>query len=103
MASQTSIATRNTKQKGAIRSAFVETDRPLSPEEVLSYAQRGVPDLSIATVYRNLKTMVEEGWLLPVPLPGKSRAMSFPARSITTTFSATRADGCTNSNAAFPP
>jgi len=72
MASQTNIATRNTKQKGAIRSAFVETDRPLSPEEVLSYAKRGVPDVSIATVYRNLKTLVEEGWLVPVQLPGET-------------------------------
>jgi Fur family ferric uptake transcriptional regulator len=72
MKSQSSIATRNTKQKIAIRAAFVETDRPLSPEEVLSYAQRGTSDISIATVYRNLKTLVEEGWLVPVHLPGES-------------------------------
>jgi Fur family transcriptional regulator, ferric uptake regulator len=64
--------TRNTKQKNAIRTAFVETGRPLSPEEVLSYAQRSVRDLSIATVYRNLKAMVEEGWLIAVQFPGES-------------------------------
>jgi Fur family transcriptional regulator, ferric uptake regulator len=67
-----SNGTRNTKQKNAIRTAFVETGRPLSPEEALSYAQRSVPDLSIATVYRNLKAMVEEGWLIAVQLPGES-------------------------------
>jgi Fur family ferric uptake transcriptional regulator len=72
MKSRTKIATRNTRQKDAIRAAFVETDRPLSPDEVLSYAQRSVGDLSIATVYRNLKTMVDEGWLLAVQLPGES-------------------------------
>lgn len=73
MPSHSNITTRNTKQKGAIRSAFVETDRPLSPEEVLSYAQREAPDISVATVYRNLKTLVEEGWLIPVQLPGESQ------------------------------
>ena len=64
-------STRNTRQKDAIRAAFVETNRPLSPDEVLSYAKRSVDDLSIATVYRNLKTMVEEGWLIAVQIPGE--------------------------------
>ncbi len=72
MKSKNSITTRNTKQKDAIRAAFVETDRPLSPEEVLSSAQREVADVSIGTVYRNLKTMVDEGWLVPVQLPGEA-------------------------------
>jgi Fur family ferric uptake transcriptional regulator len=72
MTSKTSNGTRNTKQKNAIRAAFVETGRPLSPEEVLSYAQRSVRALSIATVYRNLKAMVEEGWLVSVQLPSES-------------------------------
>jgi len=72
MKSKHAIPTRNTRQKDAIRAAFVETDRPLSPEEVLSYAQRAVADVSIATVYRNLKTMVEDGWLVPVQLPGEA-------------------------------
>lgn len=65
------VATRNTRQKDAIRAAFVETGRPLSPEEVLSYAQRTVAEVSIATIYRNLKTLVEEGWLVAVELPGE--------------------------------
>ena len=71
MRANTNLVTRNTKQKNAIRAAFVETGRPLSPEEVLSYAQRNVADLSIATVYRNLKIMVEEKWLTAVQLPGE--------------------------------
>ena len=72
MKSKSSISTRNTRQKDAIRAAFVETDRPLSPDEVLSYAKRSVDDLSIATVYRNLKNMVDEGWLVAVQLPAES-------------------------------
>ena len=71
MKSKNTITTRNTRQKDAIRAAFVETDRPLSPEEVLSYAKREVADVSIATVYRNLKALVEDGWLVPVQLPGE--------------------------------
>ena len=72
MRSKTTVATRNTRQKNAIRTAFVETGRPLSPEEVFSYAQRRVRDLSLGTVYRNLKSMVEEGWLVAVQFPGEA-------------------------------
>jgi len=68
---KSTIATRNTRQKDAIRAAFVETGRPLSPDEVLSYAHRTAADVSIATVYRNLKTLVEEEWLVAVQLPGE--------------------------------
>ena len=71
MKSQTKISTRNTRQKDAIRAAFVETDRPLSPDEVLSYAKRSVEDLSIATVYRNLKNLADESWIVAVQLPGE--------------------------------
>ena len=63
---------RNTKQKAAIRDAFVEADRPLSPDEALEAAQRHHPPLGIATVYRNIQSLVEEGWLQPVEVPGDS-------------------------------
>ncbi len=61
---------RNTHQRTAIRSAIEEADRPLSPQEILSSAQDQAPGLGIATVYRNIKAMVEEGWLRAVELPG---------------------------------
>jgi Fur family ferric uptake transcriptional regulator len=63
---------RNTKQKAAIRDAFIDANRPLSPEEALAGAQRLHPALSIATVYRNIQSLVLEGWLQPVEIPGKS-------------------------------
>ncbi|MFT4111325.1 Fur family transcriptional regulator [Silvibacterium sp.] len=72
MKSEAKVETRNTPQKDAIRAAFVETDRPISAEEILSYAKRSVPDLSIATVYRNLKILTEDGWLEVVQLPGET-------------------------------
>ena len=64
---------RNTRQKEAIRSAFLQAKRPLSPEEILALAQASVNGLSIATVYRNVASLVEEGWLAPVELPGEAR------------------------------
>ena len=64
------LQTRNTRQKAAIREAFRKADRPLSPEETLSYAQQDVDGISLATVYRNIGLLVKEKWLLPVDIPG---------------------------------
>ncbi|MFN3323273.1 MAG: Fur family transcriptional regulator [Bryobacteraceae bacterium] len=63
-------AQRKTRQKTAIRAVFEEHNRPLSPQEVLELAQQEVEGLGIATVYRNLKALVEDGWLTPVEMPG---------------------------------
>jgi Fur family transcriptional regulator, ferric uptake regulator len=63
---------RNTRQKTAIRETFTEADRPLSPDEVLAGAQRRHPALGIATVYRNIQTLIDEGWLQAVEIPGDS-------------------------------
>jgi Fur family ferric uptake transcriptional regulator len=61
---------RRTLQRAAIRRAFERADRPLSPAETLASAQAEVPGLGIATVYRNIRNFVDEGWLEEVPLPG---------------------------------
>jgi Fur family transcriptional regulator, ferric uptake regulator len=63
---------RNTRQKTAIRETFTEADRPLSPDEVLAGAQLRHPALGIATVYRNIQTLIDEGWLQTVEIPGDS-------------------------------
>jgi Fur family ferric uptake transcriptional regulator len=63
---------RNTRQKQAIRSAFEEANRPLSPEEALVEAQRHYKNLGVATVYRNIKNLVMDGWLEAVSLPGEA-------------------------------
>ena len=67
-----SVTPRQTKQKQAIRASFVATDRPLSPDEVLALAKKHVAGMSIATVYRNIGSLVEDGWLTTVELPGTS-------------------------------
>jgi len=63
---------RDTAQRRAIRAALEDAGRPLSPLEVLNSAQQQVPGLGIATVYRNLKSLVDDGWLVPVDLPGEA-------------------------------
>lgn len=68
----TTVQTRNTRQKEAIRAAFLAADRPLSPDEALRLAQKEVEALSIATIYRNINMLVEEGWLARVEIPGDS-------------------------------
>jgi Fur family ferric uptake transcriptional regulator len=60
----------DTLQRRALRAAFERADRPLSPGEVLRAARRGAPRLGLATVYRNLRLLLAEGWLVEVALPG---------------------------------
>lgn len=63
---------RNTRQRAAIRDAIAQAGRPLLPQEVLDAAQAGAPGLSIATVYRNLRALVDDGALRAVTLPGEN-------------------------------
>lgn len=63
---------RSTRQRAAIRAAIDASARPLSPQEVLEVAQVEVPALGIATVYRNLKMLVDAEEILVVTLPGES-------------------------------
>jgi Fur family ferric uptake transcriptional regulator len=61
---------RKTRQRAAIREAFERAGRPLSPQQVLDAAQAEVDGLGIATVYRNIKALLEDGWLTAIELPG---------------------------------
>lgn len=63
---------RATKQRSALQEALARIDRPLLPQELLQEAQREVPSLSLATVYRNLKAMAEDGTVQTVSLPGQA-------------------------------
>ena len=61
---------RSTRQRHSIRTVLEDAGRPLLPTEILTEAQREVPALSLATVYRNIKALVEAGEIKPVELPG---------------------------------
>ena len=63
---------RETKQRNAIKRVFTDENRPLSPKEVIMLASREVPNIGIATIYRNIKALVEEKELTTVEIPGQS-------------------------------
>lgn len=69
---------RETKQRNAIKHAIEKAGRPVGPKEILEIAESEVPNLGIATVYRNIKTMVEKGELDPVELPGQAPRYQTP-------------------------
>ncbi len=62
---------RKTRQRQAIRAAFEAAGRPLSIAEALDEAQRKVPGMGPATVYRAVNALVEDGYLKAVELPSE--------------------------------
>ena len=69
---------RSTRQRSAIQAVIDAAGRPLSPPEVLKVAQAEVPALSLATVYRNLKLLVDAAEIAVVMLPGESARYESP-------------------------
>ena len=84
-------AERSTRQRAAIREAIEQAGRPLLAQEVLELACLHVPRLGIATVYRNIKAMVEEGAIKQVLLPGENPRFELAGHDTTTTFNAIHA------------
>jgi Fur family transcriptional regulator, ferric uptake regulator len=60
---------RKTSQRAAIEEAFRIQDRVLGIEEILHNGRELVESLNLATVYRNLKLLVEKGWLKQINHP----------------------------------
>ena len=60
---------RNTQQRQAILKVFEKIDRPLSVQEVHHLAKRRCRGIGIATVYRNLKSLIEEEKLTSIEMP----------------------------------
>lgn len=63
---------KSTKQRNAIYDALANSGRPLSVDEVFKLAKNESIGLGIATVYRNLKTLQEQGRIIKVDLPGQA-------------------------------
>jgi Fur family ferric uptake transcriptional regulator len=66
------VVERFSRQRAAIRAVIDQARRPLSPQEVLDAGQEAVFGLGLATVYRNLKVLLEAGEIKAVMLPGAS-------------------------------
>lgn len=63
--------TRNTRQRNAILKSIREADGPLSVGEVHGRSRLQIPGLGIATVYRAIKALREDGEVVLVELPGE--------------------------------
>lgn len=63
---------RNTRQRTAILGAIERAGRPLSPGELHELARSEAPALGLATVYRNIRGLIDEGIIREVSLPGES-------------------------------
>lgn len=62
---------RRTRQRRTIAQVLAGAPGPLTPREVLEQAGRVLPGLGVATVYRNLAVLEEEGEIRSVHLPGE--------------------------------
>ncbi len=60
---------RRTTQRSAIEEVFRNQDHPMAVEDVLRLGRQAVESLNQATVYRNLKLLLDEGWLRRINTP----------------------------------
>jgi Fur family ferric uptake transcriptional regulator len=60
---------RKTVQRDAIKEAFLNKNRPIKINDILEEGKRKVESLNLATVYRNVKNLVENGWLKVINHP----------------------------------
>lgn len=63
---------RRTRQRRAIREVIVDAGVPLSPREILERSQSHVTGIGMATVYRTIKLLAEEGSIQTVDIAGES-------------------------------
>lgn len=61
---------RDTRQRRALREVIMTEARPLSPNELLDLTKQLVPQMGLATVYRNIRMLLEEGFLREVHIAG---------------------------------
>lgn len=64
---------RHTRQRDIILQVLARAEGPLSVPELLARAQGELPSLGIATVYRTLKLLQEDGRVRAISLDGESR------------------------------
>jgi Fur family ferric uptake transcriptional regulator len=65
--------TRRTKQRETILSTILAAEGPLGVAQIHDRASRELPGLGIATVYRALNLLREEGRIVAVSLPGEEQ------------------------------
>jgi Fur family ferric uptake transcriptional regulator len=69
-----------TQQKLTLTGVIMHAERPLTPAEICKAGKEAIPALGIATVYRVLKQLLEEGRVRMVEVPGASPHYESTAR-----------------------
>ncbi|HTU81897.1 MAG TPA: transcriptional repressor [Candidatus Acidoferrales bacterium] len=64
-------ASRKTKQREALQEVLTRADRPLSIAELHEAASKRIDGLGVATVYRAVGALLDEGWIEGVEIPGE--------------------------------
>jgi len=62
---------RRTRQGNAVRTALRVAERPLTPSEIHVLASKEFQGLGLATAYRHIRSLAEEGDLVGVDYPGQ--------------------------------
>lgn len=74
------VQRRRTRQRVVIRSVLEAATRPLSIGEILELARKQVRGLGIATVYRTVGALLEEGFLSAVEISGEAARYELAGR-----------------------
>lgn len=64
-------ANRKTKQRDALADVLARAERPLSVSELREAAAKRIDGLGIATVYRAVGALLDDGWISAVEIPGE--------------------------------
>jgi Fur family transcriptional regulator, ferric uptake regulator len=62
---------RKTKQREALQATLERSERPLSVDELLEAASKRIRGLGVATVYRTVGALLDDGWIEAVEIPGE--------------------------------
>ncbi len=93
---------RQTNQRRAILRTLEEAPGPLNPQEILEQAGKLQSSLGLATVYRNLNTMMESGDVVAVHLPNESARYEPSGRGHHHHFRCERCEGVFELDASCP-
>ncbi len=62
---------RKSKRRDALVEVLTRAERPLSIGELLEAASKRIDGLGVATVYRAVGALLEDGWIEAVEIPGE--------------------------------
>lgn len=69
---------RDTKQRAAILETLRNAEHPLTPMEIRDQAAGNAPGLGIATVYRNIRMLLENEEIEAIEVPGHRTCYMIP-------------------------